>query len=71
MREQAASGDERKRKQDWDRVQQIAWEQEPFIYLVNKDALVAIAPVVKNAEPSVFRPQTFWNVETLALSQAR
>jgi peptide/nickel transport system substrate-binding protein len=71
MREQAASGDERKRKQDWDRVQQIAWEQEPFIYLVNKDALVAIAPVVKNAEPSVFRPQTFWNVETLALAQAR
>ena len=24
--------------------------------------------VVKNAEPSVFRPQTFWNVETLALA---
>ena len=63
MRAQAASGDERKRKQYWDRVQQIAWEQEPFIYLVNKDALVAIAPVVKNAEPSVFRPQTYWNVE--------
>jgi peptide/nickel transport system substrate-binding protein len=67
MRAQAASGDENKRKQYWDRVQQIAWEQEPFIYLVNKDALVAIAPSVKGAEPSVFRPQTFWNVETLAL----
>jgi peptide/nickel transport system substrate-binding protein len=69
MRAQAASGDERKRKQYWDRVQQIAWEQEPFIYLINKDALVAIAPNVKNAEPSVFRPQTFWNVETLALAR--
>src|ERR1051326_3406226 len=68
MREQAASGDEHKRKQYWDRVQQIAWEQEPFIYLINKDALVAISPAVKNAEPSVFRPQTFWNVETLALA---
>ena len=68
MREQAASGDEHRRKKDWDRVQQIAWEQEPFIYLINKDALVAIAPTVKNAEPSVFRPQTFWNVETLALA---
>jgi peptide/nickel transport system substrate-binding protein len=68
MRAQAASGDEHKRKQYWDRVQQIAWEQEPFIYLVNKDALVAIASSVKNAEPSVFRPQTFWNVETLALA---
>jgi peptide/nickel transport system substrate-binding protein len=68
MRAQAASGDEHKRKQYWDRVQQIAWEQEPFIYLINKDALVAIAPAVRNAKPSVFRPQTFWNVETLALA---
>jgi peptide/nickel transport system substrate-binding protein len=68
MRAQAASGDEHKRKRYWDRVQQIAWEQEPFIFLVNKDALVAIAQAVKNAEPSVFRPQTFWNVETLALA---
>jgi peptide/nickel transport system substrate-binding protein len=68
MKSQTASGDERKRKQYWDRVQQIAWEQEPFIYLVNKDALVAIAPAVKNIQPSVFRPQTFWNVETLALA---
>lgn len=71
MRAQSASGDEHKRKQSWDRVQQIAWEQEPFIYLVNKDALVAIAPTVKNAAPSVFRPQTFWNVDTLTLAQAR
>jgi peptide/nickel transport system substrate-binding protein len=70
MRAQAASGDEHKRKQYWDRVQQIAWEQQPFIYLVNKDALMAISPTVKNAEPSVFRPQTFWNVDTLALAQA-
>jgi peptide/nickel transport system substrate-binding protein len=68
MKAQAASGDEHKRKQYWDRVQQIAWEQEPFIYLVNKDALVAIGPMVKNIAPSVFRPQTFWNVETLALA---
>jgi len=71
MRAQAASGDEHKRKRDWDRVQQIAWEQEPFIYLVNKDALVAIAPAVKNAQPSVFRPQTFWNIDMLALTEAR
>jgi peptide/nickel transport system substrate-binding protein len=68
MRAQAASGDEHKRKEYWDRVQQIAWEQEPFIYLVNKNALMAIAPMVKNADPSVFRPQAFWNVEMLALA---
>ena len=70
MRAQAASGDQNKRKQAWDKVQQIAWEQEPFIYLINKDALVAISPAVKNAAPSVFRPQTFWNIDSLSLAQA-
>jgi peptide/nickel transport system substrate-binding protein len=68
MRAQASSMDEHKRKQYWDKVQKIAWEQEPFIYLVNKDALVAISPSVKNAQPSVFRPQTYWNIEELALA---
>jgi peptide/nickel transport system substrate-binding protein len=67
MRAQASSGDEHKRKQYWDRVQEIAWEQEPFIYLVNKDTLVAVASAVKNAHPSPLRPQTFWNVEELEL----
>lgn len=67
MRSQASSGDEHKRKQYWDRVQEIAWEQEPFIYLVNKDALVAVSSTVKNAQPSALRPQTFWNVEELEL----
>ncbi len=68
MRAQASSGDEQKRKQYWDRVQQIEWEQEPFIYLVNKDALVAIAPSVKNAAPSALRPQAFWNIDEFALA---
>lgn len=67
MREQASSGDQHRRKQDWDRVQEIAWEQEPFIYLVNRDALVAISSSVKNAQPTALRPQTYWNVEELAL----
>jgi len=67
MRAQASSGDERLRKQYWDRVQEIAWEQEPFIYLVDKNALVAISPKVKNAHPSALHPQTFWNAEHLKL----
>ena len=68
MRALASSADDHKRKQYWDRVQEIAWEQEPFIYLVNKHALVAIAPTVKNAQPSALFPQTFWNVEQLSLT---
>jgi peptide/nickel transport system substrate-binding protein len=69
MRLQASSTDDKKRKQAWDRVQEIAMREVPFMYLVNKNAFVAISPKVKNAKPSVFRPQTYWNIEELALSQ--
>ena len=68
MRAQAASTDPNKRKEFWDGVQKIAWEQEPFLYLVNKDALVAISPNIKNAEPSAYRPQAFWNIAELSLA---
>jgi peptide/nickel transport system substrate-binding protein len=67
MHAQASATDPLKRKAAWDRVQKIAWEQQPIIYLVNKDSLVGISPLVKNAQPSAFRPQTYWNVEELAL----
>ena len=68
MKAQASTLDEKKRKQYFDRVQQIAWEQEPFIYLVTKDTLSAVSPVVKNAAPVVLRPQVFWNIEWLQLN---
>jgi peptide/nickel transport system substrate-binding protein len=68
MRAQASSANQNKRKAAWDKVQKIEWEQEPLIYLVNKDSLVAIGPAVKNAQPSAFRPQAYWNVEQLALA---
>jgi peptide/nickel transport system substrate-binding protein len=67
LRAEGTSVDQKTRKQYWDKVQKIAWEQEPFIYLVNKDALVAISPSVKNAQPSFLRPQAYWNIEELAL----
>jgi len=44
MRAQASSLDPKKRKEDFDRVQQIAWEQAPFIYLVNRHALSRFLP---------------------------
>jgi peptide/nickel transport system substrate-binding protein len=68
LRAESSSTDQHARKQCWDKVQKIAWEQEPFIYLVNRDALVAISPSVKNAQPSAFRPQAYWNIEELALA---
>lgn len=69
MRIQASTLDLSKRKAAWDKVQKIAWEQEPVIYLVNKDSLVAISPQVKNAQPSPFRPQAYWNIEDLMLAR--
>jgi peptide/nickel transport system substrate-binding protein len=70
MREQATAPTDKERKARFDRVQQIAAEQQPFIYLVNKDVLVAISPNVIGAAPVVLNPQGFWNAETLRLGPA-
>jgi peptide/nickel transport system substrate-binding protein len=68
MRAQASTLDPKKRKEDFDKVQEIAWEQEPFIYLVNKNALSAVSPAVHNAHPVVLRPQVYWNIDHLSLT---
>jgi peptide/nickel transport system substrate-binding protein len=67
MRAQAATQDQKKRKQAIDRVQEIVWQQEPFIYLVNKDAMSAVSRAVHNAHPVALRPQVYWNIEQLTL----
>jgi len=69
MREQASTLDENQRKKYYDQVQQIAWDEEPFIYLVNRDALTAVSPTVQNVHPAVLRPQVYWNIEQLSLAQ--
>jgi peptide/nickel transport system substrate-binding protein len=71
MRAQAAELDPGKRKSAFDRVQQIAAEQEPLIYLVNREAMAAVSPQVKNLQPSVLFPQMLWNAERLYLDAPR
>jgi peptide/nickel transport system substrate-binding protein len=68
MRAQASSSDASKRKEAFDRVQEIVVEQEPFIFLVNKNALSAISTKVQGAAPVILSPQTFWNAERLTVS---
>jgi len=68
MRSQASTLDPNKRKQLFDRVQEIAWQQEPFIYLVNKNALSAVSPAVRNVHPVALRPQIYWNIDQLSLA---
>ena len=70
MREQASARTENERKAKFDRVQQIVAEQQPFIYLINKDVLLAVSPVLLGTAPAVLNPQAFWNVETLRLAPA-
>lgn len=65
MREQAATLDDHRRKALFDRVQKIVSEEAPFLYLVNRNALVAVSPKVHNVQPTILRPQVMWNVERI------
>lgn len=67
MRAQASSADVRKRKEAFDRVQEIVADQVPFLYLVNRNALSAVSTKVQGASPVILVPQTFWNVERLSV----
>jgi peptide/nickel transport system substrate-binding protein len=68
MRSQGSAQDEKKRRADFDMVQQIVADQQPFIYLVNKDALSAVSPSVLGAAPVILWPQAFWNADVLHLT---
>jgi len=68
MQTQASAPDPKKRKQSFDRVQEIIYEQVPIIYLVNHDALSAVSGSVAGASPGVLFPQTYWNAERITLS---
>jgi peptide/nickel transport system substrate-binding protein len=69
MRVQASSPDPKKRKEAFDRVQEIVVEQQPFIFLINKNALSAMATTVHGGDPVILSPQTFWNAERLTVGR--
>jgi peptide/nickel transport system substrate-binding protein len=66
---QSATLDENRRKALFDRVQQIAWDEAPLLYLVNRNALVAASRSLRNVEPSPLRPNILWNAERLWISE--
>jgi peptide/nickel transport system substrate-binding protein len=65
MRKQTSEIDRVRRKAYFDRVQEIAAEQQPFIYLVNPNSLSAVARTLKNTSPTPLPPQLVWNAEYL------
>jgi len=69
MRAQASSNDVKKRKEAFDRVQEIVVEQEPFIFLINRNSLSAVSTAVHGAAPVILSPQTFWNAEWLTVEE--
>jgi len=71
MRAQASTADAARRKPLFDRVQEIVWEQAPFLYIAYRNALVASSIDVRNAAPSVLRPQLVWNIDRLYLDGRR
>jgi peptide/nickel transport system substrate-binding protein len=68
MRLQAATSDLKKRKEAFDRVQELVVEQSPFIYLVNRNALSAVSSSVHGANPVILVPQTYWNMDRLSVN---
>jgi peptide/nickel transport system substrate-binding protein len=67
MRAQSSALDNKVRKTYFDRVQRIAAEQAPFLYLINKNALAAISPRISGSQPAALRPETYWNIEQLSI----
>jgi peptide/nickel transport system substrate-binding protein len=71
MNRQATVQEQAARKQAVDRVQQIVADQQPFIYLVYPNALIAASPRLDGVEPAVLSPALVWNVEQLRLRGTR
>lgn len=65
MHAQASEVRAERRKALFDRVQQIVWEEAPFVYLVNKNSLMAFSRQLRNVAPAAVQPQAFWNIEMM------
>ena len=63
MLAQAGSADYKTRKKDFDRVQEILWEQAPILYLLHPNALSAVSPQLAGVKATAFFPHTFWDLE--------
>ncbi len=70
MHKQASELDRTRRKAWFDRVQEIAAAEQPFIYLVNPHSLSAVARTLKNTAPTPLPPQLVWNAEFLSFVSA-
>jgi len=71
MQLQAETLNEKDRKRAVDRVQQIVFEQQPFIYLVYPNMLYAVSPLLAGVELSVLQPGVVSNIDMIHSKAAR
>jgi peptide/nickel transport system substrate-binding protein len=65
MQQQLVTTNYAKRKQLYDRVQEILYQQMPLICLVSPDVLAGAKTSVANFHPAILDPYALWNVEQL------
>jgi peptide/nickel transport system substrate-binding protein len=65
MQQQMVTLDYHKRKQLYDRVQQLIADNVPFIFLATPDVLVGAKNHVGNFQPALLDPYTLWNADEL------
>jgi peptide/nickel transport system substrate-binding protein len=65
MQQQMVTIDYAKRKQLYDRVQQLIAENLPFIFLATPNVLAAADSRVGNFRPAILDPYTLWNADEL------
>jgi len=68
MRAQSSTADFKKRHHAFERVQQILNDEAPVLFLSHRNALVAVASSLGNADPSVDFPRVLWNADRLVWS---
>lgn len=71
MKQQMSTLDPQKRKQKYDRVQEIVAQQQPLICLVSPHVLVAAKDDLLNFQPAALQSHTLWNADVLAVSHSR
>ena len=70
MQQQMVTLDYAKRKQMYDRVQQLISDNLPFIFLATPNILTGADARVGNFKPAVLDPYTLWNADELYIRSA-
>lgn len=71
MQEQLTALNYRKRKDIYDRVQELVWKNLPAIFLVSPNVLVGAKDRIGNFQPAILNNYTLWNVEQLFILRNR